>query len=238
MQRTTRMVRIDSKIDMSMKKIQLLLIAVLLLPLVACDEIEGIQPVFTEQEEGNPKNIFASPVVGMINYYTHFSSDIAYDKDRYLHSNIQYNGDTLMLEVIEKTDTGYLVRESYTPGSATPSKVMDPNGFPPITFMVSPTAKGWEISAGESRLFLSYNKTFTLPEDDKEEFDTIRTYPESVELDILGKTFSNLSLSYNYGPMAYDGHGHQWFITDQNELPRIAFVSAMIPLGEGWDWIQ
>ncbi len=222
-----------------MNRLLILYILAIVSFLTACEDLPAVGPIFHEQEvEGSTKNIFSDPELGLINYYVQFESDTEFDEDIYHHHNITYVEDTLRIEIVDKTDSGFVFHESFTPGSATLMNFSDPNDYPQSTYLVVPTQKGWIISHESSWLFNFHHDPFTLPEEENGPFHSIQRYRLPLDIEILGREYQGISLSYNYGPMAYDGPGYQWYVTASKEIPRIAFPSATLPLGSGWDWLK
>lgn len=216
---------------------------------VSCEELR-INPEEPGEEgtlvQGNATNVFENPAVGNFSYFVKFESDTEYDQAERLwtHSNITYVKDTLLIEVVEKNGDRFLVKESYTKGSETYLSAQDPNtpDFVEGSFWVSPTQEGWTIeSANGSGELLSalfgFSTGIDLPRSKMGEFENISLFPAVFELDILGVPFYNVALSYNYGPMAYDGEGLQWYYTRDRKMVRIAFIGSWFPKGVGWDWV-
>ena len=216
-----------------------------------CEEL-GIQPVDSGRDDtgtvvlGDAVNVFENPAVGDFSYFVRFESDTEFDQDDRLwaHAGISYLNDTLLIEVVEKQGDRYLFKESYTKGSETYIKSLDTN-TPQIvegSFWVTPTTEGWVIeSTTETNEILSllfgFSKGIELPKSEVGAFEDISLFPGLFELDITGVPFINVALSYNYGPMAYDGPGLQWYYTRDKKMIRIAFIGSWFPKGNGWDWI-
>jgi len=218
------------------------------LSLTSCEEAQLFGPSNTDEDTTGLRtdagfNIFATGEVGHTSFFIRFDSDISFSQGHWEHDNLAYTRDTLEVTIVSKAGNTLTVAERYTPGSETFLKAQDTPNIPvESSFRVTPTDKGWIIEplAGEKQaisLLFGFFQAFELPKQTKGDFEHIEQWKEKFDLKILGNSFTSVSLSYNYGPMAYDGAGLQWFYTDAKELVRIGFIGAMIPQGSGWDWL-
>ena len=233
-----------------MKQSHLLSLCIFLctLALTSCEEAEVWGP---KNDAGNTEgvrtdagvNIFASGEIGHISYFVRFDSNIRFKDGLWKHEDITYLGDTLEVTLVDKSGNTFTVEERYTQGSTSYLKAQNTPDIPVESgFLLTPTTKGWIVEPLKREkqaisLLFGYFEAFELPKQTKGNFMNIEQWEDKFDLELLDSRYSSVSLSYNYGPMAYDGAGLQWFYTDSKEMIRMAFIGAMIPHGSGWDWL-
>jgi len=205
---------------------------------ISCDKVEDC--CVTAGELQSVENVFSDPRVGATSYYVAFESEVAYTDGRWFITKEMYLPDTLEIKVIALNNGIYTLSEQYTSGSQS----VDQPPFPGMTdsvryFDMIPTAKGWRFLPHDDTdqiesILLGYGGKYELPTDS----GSVSLFAESVSITTQGRRFENLSLSYDYAPMAYDGSGRHWYYTRQLGILRFGYIGAMIPKGSGWDLIS
>lgn len=211
-----------------------LMMGLLALTFSSCEQLEDCcTPI---QKVSETENIFSSPRLGKITQFVAFKSDILYKDSRWHIVEEEYVEDTISVAIINLHQGVYTCADFYTPGSKTYAEIKaNPDRDSVGYFTFEPTANGWKIGPLPGEYYLQsflfgYSEGFELPSD-----SSVSALPETVHVTALGKRIENLTLSYDYSPMAYDGAGLQWYHSKDAGIVRVGFIGAMLPIGSGWD---
>jgi len=217
---------------------KLWLISLLALLYTGCDTYDDCcHPL---KEIRGEDNVFSRPRVGKTSYYISFQSKLLFNDQRWYFSEEEYVNDTLEIKVVDLNRGVYTLSEQYTPGSKSYPEIQADTSRGAIQyFTLEPTADGWIVGpvAGKPELqsfLFGYQTGFELPTDG----DQINLLPERVTLTTMGRRYEDLNLSYNYAPMTYDGAGLHWYHSKDAGIVRVGFMGAMIPQGNGWDFLD
>ena len=238
----------------------LLVITLLLTILFSCNLNED--PANPQGEPPAPDSLECSPVigpqqvifnslaVGQKSRFVFFTGENYPDTSDY---SIQYHPDTLIMEIIDKVDTKFRVRECITSGSQAHGDLLFPDS---VLYYYLSVENGYlrprrapENTSNSfiySRLFITREIPLPLEAIDTEAMQLVgwKTAPpnfgfykegfcESCEL--LGRTYPHLNFVIDNTDMATDGWGQTWVYATNGGLVRFFFVSPWTNAGSGWD---
>ena len=180
------------------------------------------------------KNVFIDPKPGHKSLFIRFKGDIG--RPFYEIDNFQYIPDTLEVEVMGTTTLGYLMEERYTKGSQIMQEIRDRGRSDSVfTYQLIQKPDGWDVlpnpdsTGGRSKLLhpeIPVSKGVD------------PTNGQKLTLTIGNHVYDELTLAFDYSPMAYDGPGYHLFYSMEHGLIRRVGLGSWIPKSSGWDYLN
>ena len=221
-----------------------LLFYLLIFTLAGCDSMTDDH---SAPENGHAID-FSALNVGQESSYVRFEGEDYRDTE---NLNFEYTPDTLVVQVVQATEGGYVFMEYLRPGSR--GLVENDAFYMPdsIRYLVSIVDDQLRVSGIDqlyhlSHLFWNYQEALPLEDTQENEVD-IRGWKTSlpftelyrsgyvVDFQLFGKTYSRLNVVVDDTDMQVDGPGKTFLYSIEEGIVRSSSASAWTGHGWGWD---